>query len=244
MRIKHLKNGFRTLTLEKARLIAHLIGDGCVYRCKTNYNIKYEVKDIELLQQFEEDLIAVYGLKPLKGFKASGKTGLPIPFVLLRAKLAFEDLLSYCPYNSRDWCVPSEISGGSKAIKKEFLKALFDDEGTVVHEGRGKIVRLYSINEQGLRSIMTLLLEFGINGKMVPGYGCKRNVWGLVIRNALLFRTEIGFNLERKQRKLEEERTHPSSLSPPSQTVEALLPKEAFRTGDPSVPAVYLSSRA
>ena len=96
MRIKNLKKGFEELTKEKARLIAHLIGDGCVYKVKTNYNIKYEVKDKELLQQFEEDIVSVYGLPVIKGFNPSGKTGELIPLVLLRSKKAFEDLKKYC----------------------------------------------------------------------------------------------------------------------------------------------------
>ncbi len=43
MRIKKLKSGFEKLTKEKARLIGHLIGDGCVYKTGSDYNIKYEV---------------------------------------------------------------------------------------------------------------------------------------------------------------------------------------------------------
>ena len=49
MKIKKLKSGFRKLTKEKARLIAHLIGDGAHYRHKHDYNLKYEVRDDESL---------------------------------------------------------------------------------------------------------------------------------------------------------------------------------------------------
>lgn len=43
MRIKKLKYGFQKLTKEKARIITHLIGDGCAFISNHDYNIKYEV---------------------------------------------------------------------------------------------------------------------------------------------------------------------------------------------------------
>lgn len=201
MRIKKLKDGFEVLTKEKARLIAHLIGDGCVYKVKTNYNIKYEVKDQELLQQFEEDIISVYGLPVIKGFNPSGKTGELIPLVLLRSKRAFEDLKRYCEYASATWWVPIQILEAEESLKKEFLRALFDDEGTVVKERKRSVIRLYSINEKGLKTIQVMLEGLGIKSKLVPGYGCKRNVYAVVIRDSSSFKTKIGFYLARKQHK-------------------------------------------
>ena len=202
MRIKNLKNGFEKLTKEKARLITHLIGDGCVYKVKTNYNIKYEVKDRELLDQFEEDIVSVYGLAVIKGFNPSGKTGELIPLVLLRSKRAFEDLKKYCEYASATWWVPLQILEAQDYIKIEFLRALFDDEGTVVKEGKRSVIRLYSINENGLKTIQTMLEDFGIKSKLVPGYGCRRNVYAVVIKDSLSFKSKIGFYLARKHDKI------------------------------------------
>jgi len=96
MRIKNLQIGYENLTPAKARVIAHLIGDGCVYRSsETNYVIKLEVTDPESLDQFETDLISVYGLKPTRGTNRSGKTGKPIPFVSLLSKRAYDDLHTF-----------------------------------------------------------------------------------------------------------------------------------------------------
>jgi len=142
MRIKKLKDGFGKLTASKARLIAHLIGDGCVYKCRTDYNIKFEVKDLDLLQDFEKDLLAAYRLKPTNGLNPSGKTGVLIPYVRLRSKKAFEDLKTYCEFDSRHWTVPIQIKNSNPRIKREFLRALFDDEGSVIPYGKSAIIRL------------------------------------------------------------------------------------------------------
>ena len=203
MRIKKLKAGFEKLTKEKARLIAHLIGDGCVYKCRTDYNIKYEVVDDDLLIQFEKDLVNVYGLIPTKGLNPSGKTGRLIPYVRLRSKLAYEDLLSFCNFHSDKWIVPNQIIGSSKEIKKEFLGALFDDEGSIIIKNKYFEIRLYSINFSGLKQVQNLINEFGISSKIRNGYGSRRNVYGLVInRDGERFDSEIGFNSIRKNDKL------------------------------------------
>lgn len=203
MKIKTLKNGFEKLTIAKARIIAHLIGDGAVYQSNHDYNMKYEVKDLQLLSSFEKDMLSVYGLKLTKGFKNSGITGKPIPFVRLRSKLAYEDLLQYATYNSKDWRIKNWILSSSKNIKREFLKAFFDDEGSIVPQGKKGIIKLYSINKYGLKQVQKILLEFNINSELNSGYGAKRNVYALLIKDLKKFYNEIGFNLERKQKKLD-----------------------------------------
>ncbi len=200
MRIKNLQVGYEKLTPAKARILAHLIGDGCVYRSsETNYVIKLEVTDAESLNQFETDLISVYGLKPTRGTNPSGKTGRLIPFVSLLSKRAYEDLLTYCEFRSSTWYVPSQIFSADLSIKREFLRALFDDEGTVVRDRKQRVVRLYSINLNGLLQIQRILQEFDMESRITPGYGFKRNVFGLIPKDTKRFAEKIGFNLSRKQ---------------------------------------------
>lgn len=187
MRINHLKIGFEKLTKEKVRVIAHLIGDGCAYKTKSNYYIRYEVKDEDLLEQFEKDLVATYGLPITRGLNESGKKpGSFIPFVYARSKLALEDLHRYCQYSSTKWIVPQQIIQANSEIKKEFLKALFDDEGSVIPKP-DNCVRLYSINLKGLEQIKDLLEEFGIVNRIAPGYGAKRTVFAIVIKDMKSF---------------------------------------------------------
>jgi len=202
MRIKKLKKGFEKLTKEKARIIAHLIGDGAHYITNHEYVLKYEVKDEESLKQFNDDVIKVYGLKPSWEWNTSGITGHPIKFVRLRAKLAFEDLTRYATYFSKDWHIKSPILKSSKSIKREFLRAFCDDEGSIFLQHNNGIIRLYSINLEGLKQIQKMLMEFNIRSKIHSGFGLKRNVYGLLIYDIRLFCIQIGFNLKRKQRKL------------------------------------------
>lgn len=201
MRIKKLKKGFEKLTKEKSRIIAHLIGDGAHYITKYDYVLKYEVRDEESLQQFNDDIIEVYGLKPSWEWNTSGITGKPIKFVRLRSKLAFEDLQRYATYFSKDWKLQPLMLNAPKKIKKEFLKALFDDEGSV--RSKWSVV-LYSINKHGLLQIKNMLREFKMNSRLKSGFGCKRNVYALLIKDLKTFNEQIGFNLRRKKDKLRE----------------------------------------
>ena len=202
MRLKKLKKGFERLTKEKARIIAHLIGDGYLGKSKHDYNLKYEVSDVESLNSFESDIAKTYGLKMTHGMNPSGKTGKLIPFVRLRSKLVYDDLLRYASYYSASWNLTNTVINSDKCIQKEFLKAFFDDEGSVFLQNTGPIIRLYSINLHGLQQINKMLLVFGIRTKLVGGFGFKRNVYALVINDLKQFYDKLGFNLKRKQEKL------------------------------------------
>jgi len=202
--LKIPKKGYEKLTKEKARIIAHLIGDGCVFRSNHDYNAVYEVIDQELLDSFEKDMLKIYGLKLTKGFNPSGKIKSTTPFLRLRSKLVYEDLLRYAPsYFSKEWKIGNELMLSPKEIKREFLRAFSDDEGSVIG-GAVKIVRLYSINLEGLKQIQKILLDFNIESKIVKGFGAKRNVYAVVIKDLHLFAKEIGFSLNRKKEKLDE----------------------------------------
>ena len=83
MGIKAIKKESSLLSIPKTRIIAKLMADGCVSKSRNNYVIKYEVKDNESLENFKQDILNVYGLNMSRGFKPSGKTGEPVPFVKL-----------------------------------------------------------------------------------------------------------------------------------------------------------------
>ncbi|MBU1974331.1 MAG: LAGLIDADG family homing endonuclease, partial [Nanoarchaeota archaeon] len=125
-----------------------------------------------------------------------------LPYLRFRSKLIYEDLKSYCEYASAVWFVPKQILNNSKNIQKEFLKALFDDEGSVIPYGKTAILRLYSINLKGLKEIQELLQNFNFDSVIVVGFGCKRNVYGLTIKDISNFHHKIGFYCIRKQKKL------------------------------------------
>ena len=192
-----MQNG---LTKSKTRIIAHLKADGCIFRAgrkKTNYWIKYEVRDKKQLQEFADDIKNVYGLDVKWSTNPSGFTGKLIPLVYVRSKMIFEDLSKYGGFVSEKWSVPPEILNSTNQMKREFLRAFFDDEGTITNNE----IRLYSINEQGIVQIKTLLEEFHIFSCIRKGYGKKRNVFGLVIKDIKSiknFHEKIGFNINKK----------------------------------------------
>jgi len=190
------------MSVAKARIIAHLIGDGALYQTRHDYVIKYEVKDLSLIKQFSSDLIEVYGLEPHFHLNSSGKTGKPLIFARLRSKIVYEDLLQCATYRSYTWCIGKAIMDASLPIKRGFLRALFDDEGTVVKEGKRGIIRFYSVNHSGTLQVQHLLKEVGLPSILRPGYGAARNVYGVNIPALEDFASVIGFSLERKQKKL------------------------------------------
>jgi len=201
--LKPIKNQLQDLTPAKARIIARLKGDGAIFRSGTNYIIKYEVKDKEQLKSFENDVKEVFGLN-MKWLKhRSGITGKLLDLVWLRSKLAFEDLNKFGKFRSENRNIPKEVFKSTREVKKEFIKAFFDDEGSVIIGN--KEIRLYSTNKNGLQEMKNLLNEFNIKSKLRSGYGKKRNVFALVIKDIESiknFANNIGFDLERKQTKL------------------------------------------
>ena len=199
MRIKKPKKGYEKLTEEKARIVAHLIGDGAHYKTNHDYVMKYEVRDEELLNQFSEDLFKVYGLKVSKHANKSGFTDKPIYFVRLRSKLVFEDLAGYATYFSKDWRVKDQILNADLLIRREFLRAIYDDEGSVKSKYE---IALYSINREGLEQIKEMLKEFHIDSCIKSGFGANRRVYGLMVKDFISFNDKIGFNLRRKRDKL------------------------------------------
>ena len=202
MRIKIPKEGYQELTVAKARLIGHFIGDGAVYRHKHDYIMKYEVKDRESLFQVYQDLMTVYGLPLTTGWHRSGKTGLLLPLVRLRSKLVYEDLLRYVEsYYSKEWKLRNILIHVPDDILTAFLQALYDDEGSVTQ----KQIRLYSINKPGLEQVKLLMERLGFRDLFFrSGYGEARNVYGLITKDFYLFSEVIGFSLERKQHKVQE----------------------------------------
>lgn len=209
MRINLIDNQDSRLTLPKTRLIARLKADGSIFvggKRKTNYFLKYESNNPEELERFTNDLKQVYGLEPKFEMHRSGKK--PNKFlkqVYIRSKLAFEDMQKYGPFYSKTWRIPKEIKEGPREIKIEFIRIFAEDEGSVI-VGKNEI-RIYSINKCGLQEISELLKNFKIKTTIKNGFGEKRNVFAIIIKDIeslLLFKKLIGFYSLKKNQKLNE----------------------------------------
>lgn len=196
------------MTGAKVRIISRLKGDGSVFvggRRRTNYYVKFFSKNDSELERFRDDMKAVYGLEVKQSKKESGKKqGSFVKSFYVRSKLAFEDLQKYGPFGSYDWRIPEKIKNGSLDLQRESIRTFAEDEGTVI-SSRPE-VRIYSVNERGLEDLKSMLLGFEIKSKIVPGYGSRRNVFGLIVRKSFIrkFRESIGFLSETKNHKLNE----------------------------------------
>ncbi|MBD3252296.1 hypothetical protein GF386_01020 [Candidatus Pacearchaeota archaeon] len=154
-RIKPQKKG---LTSPKIRVIGHLLFDGSVWRNPKDYNstIMYVNGSDELVKQFIDDVDEAYGLKP-----AFIEENVGYKRVIFRSKLMLEDLMNYFESYStsnQNITVPTIIMNGKSKIKIEFLKAFFEDEGSISKEWR---IMGDSKSKKIIYQVGTLLNEFG-----------------------------------------------------------------------------------
>lgn len=128
--IKKQKN---KLDRRKARIIGHLIFDGFLFKTNYHYCIGYVNSSKELINQFIKDMYYIYRIKPSAIIKEKGKN---VYFYRVRynSKNLYEDLIKYTPsYStaSKSIKIPLQIKQASLDIRKEFIKAFWEDEGSV-----------------------------------------------------------------------------------------------------------------
>lgn len=152
------------MTVEKARVIAHLQGDGCV----TDKIIKYSNNSLNLVKLFRKDFKMTFGFDcgriRCDGGNWVTESG---------ARDVVEYLQNY-KFSSRKWTVPKEMFNSSKKIQAEYLKSLFDDDGTIIfYDGTWRL-RLYSVNKNALMDIQNILNNFNIISFVQGPYGPRK----------------------------------------------------------------------
>jgi intein/homing endonuclease len=196
--------------LNLARVIGHLMGDGYVNKRYIRYNNKDQI----LLDNFQENFIK---LLPETHF-IKGKSNSETPFIQIQNKEFITYLFSLCSdFRSNKIRFPRFIN--TLDSKKEFISAIFDDEGCVslrIFKKTGEIKRNLEIGSKSKKFIFDikncLEKDFDINCNKPISFTKKfidkeYTTWKLSITgkgNFLKFRDKIGFNTPIKNKKLDQ----------------------------------------
>ena len=192
-----------------ARIIAHLMGDGCISKY-----VRYHNKEPFLLSQFKTDFKGMFGdVHFTEGLSNSGTA-----FVSIQNKKIRQLLLRiHKDYRSGNIELPKPILACGKPIKREFLRAFYDDEGSAsmkfcqTTKEIKCVVQLVSKSRKMMTQIKKILeRELGIMCnkiiKSVKLMGSKSfTVWVLAItgkENLIRFTEKINFYHPRKREKL------------------------------------------
>jgi intein/homing endonuclease len=183
-----------------ARLVAHIQGDGLL-QFRKNKELFYYNKEMSLIKQFRKDLKSEYGIDAWRPtwHQTEFVTGTAIVKVV-REFLKFSDKKR----------VPQQILISSKPVKREYLRAIFDDEGTANlfdafdkrRNNYNKIrrVKLYCKYSSFLLGIKSMLREFDVDAKINGPYNGAYELVIMKKENLKRFYLRVGFNLSRKDK--------------------------------------------
>jgi len=169
------------ITPALARIHAHICGDGCLYAFRekdcygpwakyrknpnyyrTRYIACYTNTNPELLKEFRQDIKEVFGIhgKKLRNFD-----------IRMNSKRVWQLLKEMGAGNSHEWFIPKSIIQGLPNVKKNWVRAFFDDE---VYFNDGGRIRVKCVNKKGLQQITEMLNEF-VPCHLLPKRG---SYWG------------------------------------------------------------------
>ncbi|MBU4350714.1 hypothetical protein L6250_04190 [Candidatus Parcubacteria bacterium] len=166
-------------------LVAHFMFDGEINTHSCIYNNRNE----SLINRVKFSMEKVFNLRPITWLNKH--TGVH------RISYHYVELADYIKRRSQE--LKTYIKTASLKEKGIFLKAFFDDEGSVHFEKR--LVRGYQHNLDILRLVRKLLLDFSIENKIDEKYneiviGRKENI--VKFRDEINFSKRIYINPERK----------------------------------------------
>jgi intein/homing endonuclease len=205
---------------ELASLVAHALADGSIGEKSTQ--VEYKNKRDECIQDVVDATKTVFSVEAQPTKDVSG-----FPMVVLPTAVGQVLVLAGAIQGNKtkkDFDVPPWILNGDSEIKRAFLRAMFDDEGSVdacckwrsIKFAMGKSVSQSKSLYQFLNSIRNMLADFEINAQKVRvwrRYKVKDDdklILGFWItgkqnsgkQNLKFFAQKIGFNHKIKQSKL------------------------------------------
>src|SRR3989338_3974097 len=201
------------ITQEFARLHAHICGDGYIEKTYSKrsekslidhprknlihdrYYVRYVNKENILVNQFIKDVKSVFGRKVTKLRRFEYE---------VCGKWIYDIFYNPGALKSYNWFIPSRIMNSNKLVKKEWLKAIFDDEGYIAKNQ----IELGIVNKKAINQIQKLLKNFKIKTKLYKPYIPKNPKHRIVYRisiqreNVLKYFKCIGFSHNQKRKKL------------------------------------------
>jgi hypothetical protein len=126
------------LSKEKIRIISNLIFDSAVYTVEYHYSIMYVNSSLELINEFKKDINQVYKATPSVFEEIKGKN-VTCYRVKYLSKQIYDDLLKYAKtYSTSDrrCSTPTAILDGEKEYKIIFLRAFWENEGSISKDGK------------------------------------------------------------------------------------------------------------
>ncbi|MBI2084777.1 MAG: hypothetical protein HYT70_04185 [Candidatus Aenigmarchaeota archaeon] len=171
-----------------ASLLGHVLGDGCIKQGEEN--VYYTNKSKDLADEFRMLVKGLFGIYPNWNFNKERE------FYEIYPPKTVARFLVLCGFPKGEkvkqaLTIPEWIKNGSLNIKSAFIRALFDDEGTVINS-KGNYVIGFSMNKKNfllnahkkfMEDIRGILLSLGISPN------------GLYERKQPYDSTSIGFNI-------------------------------------------------
>jgi hypothetical protein len=188
------------------RCLAKISGDGYLYY---RY-IRYSNKCPELIKEFKKDI-----LKEFRNINLTeGKTNSGTPFVQIHGRNIIKKFLEHLSdFKSKNIVIPLAIKEANKNIKKEYLRAFYDDEGCsslrIFNKTKEwkRTLALGSNSKRILEEIKIMLLnDFNIKSNNIIKNKREDCCYVLGISgkdNFIKFRKEIGFKHPKKSKILD-----------------------------------------
>ena len=153
-----------TITPALARIHAHICGDGNLFRSKEKdsygymgrykpnshryrFGVGYTNMNTALIKDFMDDAKSVFNLKPYYWRN----------YVKVKSRDVWLLLKNLGAGKSRDWFISPEIMNAGKEVKRNWIRAFFDDEACFNAGGR---IRVRSVNRDGLAQVMKMARVF------------------------------------------------------------------------------------
>jgi hypothetical protein len=192
-------------TPEESRTVAHVCSDGWLttyieknslqivngrkyYRDRRRYEVGYCNTNKRLLEEFSKDILRIYKIKVRKRKSTD---------LVFRSKRVYQRIKELGGGNTLNWNIGKEICVSKRIVKVFWLRAFFDDEGTV--DRTNFVVRVKSMNKLGLHQARHLMNTVGITSR-ITGPNCDDS-WYLTVsrRNLSKFQKTVGFGHPEKK---------------------------------------------